>query len=861
MSAVSHQIHRGPLTSALLSIIGWRFGSVKLTSNGIDLLGSTSRSLAFPEMAGPVYASRRLGFGALSIPLRDGSELKAVGFRPADIARFVESSREAWHRFVRAAFDEADDELRLLSQMMERLEQPRRYPAACLLDPFVERAQSLLSRLPEAPPGNVISVEQRRMFEAVVCFAQAPDQMRDKAISRFVATELAAMRDLFDTIETHPLTLEQRRAAVVDEDSTLVLAGAGSGKTSVIVAKAAYLIQRAIRQPGEILLLAFGRDAAEEMASRIEQRCGTSVDARTFHALGYEIIRSVEGQGPALAAHASDDRQYYALLRDILLNDIAIKDGSRELLLRWFTEFYRPYRSEWDFESEDEYNRYVRANELRTLNGEAVRSYEELKIANWLYINGIAYEYEPIYEHDLPENDRRAYTPDFRLTDSGIYIEHFGVRKERDANGDVRLTTAPYVDRDSYLEDMEWKRKIHKARGTTLIETFSYENVEGHLLSELKRKLEPFARCQPLPPEIIYSKLSRMGQVDAFTQTLGTFLRHFKSSDFTFENCRRRAAKNSDAPRELAFLKIFEPVMGAYEDRLDGKIDFEDMIRRATDHVREGRYSSPYRHLLIDEFQDISDGRAQLILALKAQHADTRIFAVGDDWQSIYRFAGSDIHLMRNFGQKFGGTFAGADGVHETVDLGRTFRSVDKIAHAAQRFVLRNPSQIEKQVVAVAASDNPAIRVVWHKREQEREALQAVLTNLANADGGSVLVLGRYRSVRPDDLSKLRSGHPQLAIDFKTVHGSKGLEADHVIILRATSGRMGFPSEIIDDSLLSIVLPASEPFEHAEERRLFYVALTRARKSVAILADKNNPSAFARELAQDARYGVVEVFI
>ncbi|WP_210184063.1 UvrD-helicase domain-containing protein [Filomicrobium insigne] len=260
-----------------------------MTSDGIELFGSTSRSFAFSEMAGPAQA--------------------------------------------------------------------RRYPAACLLHPFVKRVRALLSHLPEPPPGDVISAEQRRMYEAVFCFAQAFDQMRDKAIARFVGTELAKMRELFDTIETHPLTLEQRRAVVVDEDATLVLAGAGYGKTSVIVAKAAYLVQRAIRQPSEILLLAFGRDAAEEMATRIERRVGAAVDARTFHALGYEIIRTVEGQGPALAAHASDDRQFYALLRDILLNDIALKDGSRELLLRWFTEFYRPYRSEWDFESEDEYNR------------------------------------------------------------------------------------------------------------------------------------------------------------------------------------------------------------------------------------------------------------------------------------------------------------------------------------------------------------------------------------------------------------------------------------------------------------------------------------------------------------------------
>jgi DNA helicase-4 len=418
------------------------------------------------------------------------------------------------------------------------------------------------------------------------------------------------------------------------------------------------------------------------------------------------------------------------------------------------------------------------------------------------------------------------------------------------------------VDRDTYLDGMEWKRKVHKAHGTTLIETFSYENVEGRLLDDLKRKLELYATCRPLLPEIIYRALSRMGQVDAFTQTLGTFLRHFKSSGLTIEECRQRTADSTDAPRELAFLKIFESVLEVYQRRLDGKIDFEDMIRRSTSHVREGRYRSPYRHLLVDEFQDISDGRAQLLLALKAQHADTRIFAVGDDWQSIYRFAGSAIHLMRNFGQVFGGTFAGSDGVHSTVDLGRTFRSVDKLAHAARRFVLKNPSQIDKPVVPAATTESPAIKVLWYTRVQEGAALQAALGDLKHGTGGaSVLLLGRYRSVKPADLSELQANHPQLSIDFRTVHGSKGLESDHVIILRATSGRMGFPSEIIDDSLLDMVLPASDPFDHAEERRLFYVALTRARKTVTILADKDSPSTFAREFAQDQRYGVVELSI
>ena len=276
---------------------------------------------------------------------------------------------------------------------------------------------------------------------------------------------------------------------------------------------------------------------------------------RTFHALGYAIIRDVEGQAPALASHASDEATFRAVIRDILMNDIASQAGHRALLVKWFSEFFWPYKDEWNFKSTDEYYQYVEAHELRTLQGELVRSFEEWEIANWLYLNGIAYEYEPLYEHRLPENKRRAYTPDFRLTESGVYIEHFGVRHERSPDGVLRLTTAPYVDRASYLEGMAWKRQIHKDYGTTLIETYSYER--GRLTQALEDKLAPYTAPNPVPSHRIFDALSKLGHIDAFTQTLGTFLRHFKSGRLTIDRCRQRARSSVDHPRNLAFLKIF----------------------------------------------------------------------------------------------------------------------------------------------------------------------------------------------------------------------------------------------------------------------------------------------------------------
>ena len=178
----------------------------------------------------------------------------------------------------------------------------------------------------------------------------------------------------------------------------------------------------------------------------------------------------------------------------------------------------------------------------------------------------------------------------------------------------------------------------------------------------------------------------------------------------------------------------------------------------------------------------------------------------------------------------------------------------------ARRFVLQNPSQIEKQVIPAGTTDAPAIKVgyyAWGKEEHELKKALASIQASAEDGTASVLLLGRYRFVKPDRFADLRSTYPGLSIRFMTVHGSKGLEADHVIILRASNNRMGFPSQIVDDPLLDLVLPEPENYDHAEERRLFYVALTRARKSVTILADRQKPSVFARELVDHPAYDVI----
>jgi len=792
--------------------------------------------------------------------LKDHDDVVLKGVDPLAARVFSEDVKETWIRFNLSALDKEAARLERIVAGVNALGAPLRYPAACQTAPLLDDARALDASLLSKLQDEAIGPEMVERIAPIRKFVADPRTARANGIAAFVTAELDRWNEFFDTIESKPLTPEQRLSVVVDEDATLVLAGAGSGKTSVITAKAAFLVRAGIRRPEEILLLAFAKNAAEEMSERVEARSGVPIVARTFHAIAYDIIGIVEGSKPALADHATDDIAFTNLIKQILKDLVHRLTDVSKAIIQWFAHFLVEPKTEWDFKTKHEFYTHMEAQDLRTLQGEKVKSYEELQIANWLYENGVAYEYEPLYEHKIPKTGRRDYQPDFRLTESGIYIEHFGVRRQKTADGRERLVTAPFVDRDEYLAGMEWKRQIHAENETNLIETYSYERQEGRLLTGLAEKLAPYVTLNPLPANTIYDRIVELKQVDDFSKLLGTFLRKFKSGGYTLDDCEAKSESMKLGRRANAFLDVFAPVFEEYQKRLSGRIDFEDMILRAARYVETDRYVSPFRHILVDEFQDISQSRARLVKALKAQHPDVRVFAVGDDWQSIFRFAGSDIHLMRHFGDEFGGSFNGETGVYRTVDLGRTFRSIDQIAYAARTFVLRNPAQIDKRIVPAGTATEPAIRIVTVSKGEDEQRLFSVLAAIATKLEGrsqpaSVLLLGRYRFLEPDMLG-LKHHFPQLGISFKTIHASKGLEADHVILLNADSGRSGFPSEIVDDPLLSLVSPEEEVFQNAEERRVMYVAMTRARQTLTILASNARPSSFVTELREDPAYGI-----
>ncbi|MBF2759359.1 MAG: UvrD-helicase domain-containing protein [Ectothiorhodospiraceae bacterium AqS1] len=850
-----------PLAGLLLNPFGRHARGLGYRDHHLSIRGRNAGVVHIERLAkAPVVE----GWGFLRrlvVTLNDGTTFILKGVRRDEAVSFAWSLKTGWIDFNTARFEARREAIDEVVRTVDEFSNPTRYPSACLVAPILVQAKDLSSNLLSNLPLGILSADIQSRARKIREFAENAQGMRDEAISRYEARQIPKWRDFFDVFENNPLTPEQRISIVADEDATLVLAGAGSGKTSVITAKAGYLIEAGIRKSEEVLLLAYAKDAAKEMSDRIEEKCGNPLKAKTFHSLAYEIIGEVEGSKPALALHASDDKAFMALIRDILRELMQTTPDISRAIIDWFSYARLEEKSEWDFKTKHDYYLYVERMDLRTLKNDKVKSFEELMIANWLYTNGIAYEYEPLYEHKVSTQGHRDYCPDFRLTKSGVYIEHFGVRREMDKDGGYRLTTASYVDREKYLEQMEWKREIHSRHQTTLIETFSYQNQEERLLKALADSVMQYETIAPIPQETLFDRVVELNQVDSFVQLIGTFLRHYKGGGYRIRDCREKARALNLGNRARAFLAIFEPLYVEYQKRLEDRIDFEDMIIRAAEYVESGKYSSPFKHILVDEFQDISQGRGRLVKALKARHPDARIFAVGDDWQSIYRFAGSDINLMREFASEFGGIFDERTGIHRVVDLGRTFRSVDRIAHAARKFVLQNPAQLKKTVKPAGIAKAPALRVVSIFHRDTEGKLEQVIRSLADESDRqkktSVLLLGRYRYLAPSALPRWKREHSHLDIGFKTIHSSKGLEADHVIVLNLSRGRTGFPSEIVDDPLLAMVSPEAEPFENAEERRVMYVALTRARHTVTLMASAMMQSVFIKELIEDPEYGVV----
>lgn len=668
--------------------------------------------------------------------------------------------------------------------------------------------------------------------------------VHNEGLAQKLATDIG---EAINPVERCDLDRQQLTAIAYDVRTRLIIAGAGTGKTTTIIGFVKDLLLSGKARPDDILLLSFTNASVNELKSRIRKETGQMVETTTFHRLALKIIAEAQEKVPGVT---------HIDIRGFLTDEILRRRADPEYMRRLIE--YIAYdcdslHDEGRFSDGSEMQAYLRENPLYTMNGERVKSFGESDIANYLALNGIPYIYEDRYEIDTADSEYGPYYPDFHIEGTNVYIEYFGIDREGNVAGFM-------VDRNpdaakEYREGMEWKRGIHTANGTRLIELYSYQRFEGELIDILERKLGSLGiESQPRSPESIIDrtfandrwKLNSL--VSDFTTAILLIKGFGRPWDDVFPECR------GNQRRQLERMELLlKPLYDAYQTQLADRneIDFEDMLNLASKHVQEGRYVHSYRYVVVDEYQDISRSRFELLRSMRGSK-DYRLFCVGDDWQSIYRFNGCDVSYLLDF-ERYWGPSA-------ICRIERTYRFSGELLEKSSDFISRNGRQYSKHLIGMM-DRNSRVHPLFASTEQEiRHKIADVLLKMPK--GKEVLFLGRYNhDVRllsedgfswmpsiSDNSSEIRfSRCPGLNMRFMTIHSSKGLQSDIVISLNNRTGKYGFPNRRDEPVLISLLL-GSDNDRYDEERRLFYVAMTRAKDAAYIVSVTGHQSDFFKEI-------------
>lgn len=718
--------------------------------------------------------------------------------------------------------------------------------------PYYREAYSLLNKLKTAhitPAKNISKFIND--FNAV---NQLVKEHNEKTINFLLDTH----KDFFDHCLKYPLDHQQRRAIVSEEDNCLVVSSAGSGKTSSIVGKVKYLTEIKGIQPEKILLISYTNKAAAELTERIATN---GLRGYTFHKLAIDIIGKTTGAKPSIYNNTD------ALFIDIyhtLLKDNFFKQS----VINYFTD-YQTDEADWE-KVKNERRRQLSEQKrpqikavLPDMDGNViyVRSKEEQKICFILSLLGVKFRYEEPYEHQLSDETHSQYRPDFSIyfnqngTTKRIYLEHFGVDKHGSVPAwfakDKNITYEEANQR--YNDGITWKKEAHKKFGTLLLVTSSADFQSSDIKSKIRKLLQDAnVPIQEKTDEELYNLVvpRNSKQEQAFIRLVATFVTLIKSSCKSIEEVLAQA-KIANDKRSLFIIKnIFQPVYELYTKTLNAAhcIDFTDAILQATEICRT-LHPAKYDYIIVDEFQDISVDRYKFLTTLREGNPPAKLYCVGDDWQSIYRFSGSDMALFNKFSEYFGDT--------EINKIETTYRFGEPLVALSSRFIQRNRTQIQKDI----HSFNPEIKTELEFCPYNRRDYCKTIEQLISAIPAdrSIFLLGRYsfddyylsfmyQSIKEGNRFYYIIGNRK--IEFLTVHKSKGLEADYVILLQCNKDTYGFPSLINDDPILNYVLTQSDQFPYGEERRLFYVAITRAKIKTLVLYDKRFPSVFVDEFLQ-----------
>jgi len=682
---------------------------------------------------------------------------------------------------------------------------------------------------------------------------------------------------------TVELNDEQKTAIITDDKHNLVVAGAGSGKTEVLIIRIAYLILRKQDKisPNRILVLAFQKKAAYEIQKRLNERFGIDVKIKTFHSLGLEILRESTLNLKMKFNGDNFDFEYKNFIKSLFKN--AEKDLQfQKILINYMKHFGddKYAKNESDFETKEQWYNYMRNLDYVTLNGTRVKSEGEREIMNFLLshkINGkiIRVQYEHRAEWMKYTNEKgeiKIPKPDFFLPEYNIYIEHWGINE----NGNV----PQWFEKDTITYKKGMNLKIEKFKQQTnysLIETtygefkhrFFFDNLEKKIVEEIERR-NPENKVVLSPLD--YFELVQIVWKDCKVSLRGvhsdiaTFIIKAKTNGFKPNDIHERLEKEAWSPKQIAFSKMALIIYTEYEKELINKneIDFSDMINLALMELKKNKqlFENIFDYILIDEYQDISKQRYLLIKALMDKNKNCKLFCVGDDWQSIMGFTGSNLDMFLNFEKYF-------DHPART-DLSMNYRSIKSIVDAGADLIKFNGNaQLKKKTMANNKEEKKIMvysyshedKWTYHKQTAIHcvDKIKEYLSNGYRPQDIMILcrIVKNPRLINPlkehaknsNILIGINSRNPN-AIPLMSVHKSKGLQAKVVFLLCVDEGLYGFPCRLEDSIIFEPAMDTKYNNKEEEERRLFYVAITRSKEDVLIYTQKRAKSMFLKEIKE-----------
>lgn len=710
------------------------------------------------------------------------------------------------------------------------------------------------------------------------------DKYNEIILDKLYLDNKTYFQDMYKGIDDNiHLDEEQCKAILADEKYSLIIAGAGTGKTTTMISKVKYLIDKKNADPRRILVISYTRKATEEIINRIEENFGLPIYVTTFHSLGYNYIKEIFYNRKCVIMDRNKKTEIFLnyfrkifedkrKIQEILDNFDVIKEDKNFIFSKYFLNNYMKYENYDDFvdsyirtkleeaktlDIDDLINKWVNKQLLKdagiiTLRGECVKSAGEMMIANFLYVNGIDYGYEEVYD-ELMENNS-IYKPDFTIDYGGekIYIEYFG------------------LDDKEYNKIKQQKQAFHEKHGNKFI---SIDRLPlDRIITELDHQLNNNKiKYKKRTNEEIYECLLRqnpLSQVYPFVYFLYDCLMCRKESFYREDMNRAKNYINKYVGEDLNKLKIqykyIEDFSLYYSNCCFGGdvyyFDFSDLLYYSVKYLEKLTIDTNliFDYIIVDEYQDISQLKYELTYRTAVRN-DARVYAVGDDWQSIYAFSGSRIEYIYKFKEYFKGA--------KNFNISKTYRNSQELIDCSGEFIMKNKDQIVKQLVSDKHINNPIEFRMFDSTNSKMEEIeclkQTILEIHSKNPDHRILVLGRTNrmidKILDDDTfidgigSKiLFKGNEDIQIDGMTMHKSKGLTYDEVIIIGLNRS---FPSSRenvywYNDLYMNKTITESIPF--AEERRLFYVALTRTKNKVYLLCDENekNRSSFIREIEE-----------